>query len=288
VIERARKDGCEHDPRNPRLHLVNGPHAGMPEPIVEACARARDFFRRPSLLPSLNKRLKKKPRERRSERKEAHALIIQELLIHTDMKTWRIGNYGGDRNSGRPVLSYVRNARLNLRRGQRALEELTTNAGYLCHSFDSKGRAVAVVTDYAGRRYLGQKRIEKGDKDYEGLPAEREWTAKGLDELGVLAVFKAARAATRKAARDAAEAAAKLSADAQREQAADQQREYRRRAHIRQAPRPAPLLAEEEVKATHELAREIFEASAAAGAPISISSAIMEARRRRSSTGPPE
>jgi hypothetical protein len=289
---RLRKDGtpyaprrpCAHDPRNPRLDLVHGPHDRMPEPIVDGCERMREFYRKPQLLPSLNKRLKKDGRERRSERRESLALMGQELLMHTDRKTWRIGNYGGEVDGGRAVLSYAQNMQVHLRRAQRAIEHFTA-AGYLAHVFDKKGRAVASITDYAGRRYLGQKRIEKGD-DYEGLPAEREWTAKGLDELGILGVLKPERDAHRRAARAAAEEAAALSAAAQRQRADDQQREYRRRAHIRQAPK-APALPEEDVKGELELTRAIYEAARAAGQPIGLAEARTEARRRRG-TGPPE
>ena len=283
-MSRERMDGCDHDPRNPRLHLVNGPHGGMPAPLVEACARARDFYARPALLPTLNRHLKKAKRERRSERREALALMIQELLMHTDRKTWRIGNYGAKVTAGRAVRSYARNMAVNLRRAERTIEELTAQ-GFLCHSFDKKGRAVAAVTDYAGRKYLGQKRIQKDD-EYEALAAEREWTAKGLDELGILAELKAERDGHRKAARAAAEQRKALSDRAQRQHGADQQREYRRRAHIRQAPQPAAL-PEAEVKAVHELAGSIFAEASAAGQPITLAQAFEEARRRRG-TGPPE
>jgi hypothetical protein len=256
----------------------------MPAPIVDACARARDFYRRPSLLPSLNKGLKKAPRERRSERREAYVLGLQELLMHTDVKTWRIGNYGGQAYAGRAVKTYARNMAVSPRRAERMLEDLTKR-GYLRHTFDKKGRAVACVTDYAGRRYLGQKRIES-DGNYEALAAEREWTAKGLEELAILAELKAARDATRKAARLAAEEKASLAASAARQRADDQQREFRRRARIRGAPKPAPL-PEVDVKATHQLAYDIFTAAKETATPLTLAEAYTEARRRRG-TGPPE
>jgi hypothetical protein len=291
-----RRDGtryenkCSHDPKRPKLVLVNGPHAGMPNTIRELCAIGRDYFDKPHTFPALKNRLKKVGRLRRSERREAICLMLQELGMHTDLQSWQIGTVDGSGHvtSGRAIAQYMKNTGLKRRRVTRAIKDLV-EAGYLLFDLDKKGKkAIAAVTDWKGRTYWGQQRIKKLNEageviGYEALPARREWTAKFFDEAGLLKAFTTPRDEARAARRAAAKEHEELTARHRREAGSRQKSAFRRQAHIASAPKQPPLVEADDAKATLQLAQAILSDNPELGLR-----GAMDAARARRGTGPPE
>ena len=90
---------CGHRPQSPAWHLFNEPETRRPLPhfIQDLLDKVRDYYTKPSLLPTLANlsgkinKLSGKPRQNRSEAREAESLVMQAILSRTDFASLRVG-----------------------------------------------------------------------------------------------------------------------------------------------------------------------------------------------------
>jgi hypothetical protein len=90
---------CGHRPASPAWHQFNEPETRKPLPhfIQTLIDKVRDYYAKPSLLPTLANlsgkinKLSGKPRQNRSEAREAESLVMQAILSRTDFASLRVG-----------------------------------------------------------------------------------------------------------------------------------------------------------------------------------------------------
>ncbi len=90
---------CGHRPAAPAWHQFNEPETRKPLPhfIQTLIDKVRDYYAKPSLLPTLANlsgkinKLSGKPRQNRSEAREAESLVMQAILSRTDFASLRVG-----------------------------------------------------------------------------------------------------------------------------------------------------------------------------------------------------
>ncbi|EOG6961124.1 hypothetical protein ACLH4C_004487, partial [Aeromonas salmonicida] len=90
---------CGHKPSSPAWHLFKAPETKKPLPyfIQELIERVRHYYAQPTLLPTLANlsgkvnKLSGKPRQNRSEAREAECLVLEALLSRTDFASLRVG-----------------------------------------------------------------------------------------------------------------------------------------------------------------------------------------------------
>ncbi|MEJ6105786.1 plasmid replication protein repA, partial [Aeromonas salmonicida] len=90
---------CGHRPDAPAWHHFNEPETRKPLPhfIQTLIDKVRDYYAKPSLLPTLANlsgkinKLSGKPRQNRSEAREAESLVMQAILSRTDFASLRVG-----------------------------------------------------------------------------------------------------------------------------------------------------------------------------------------------------
>ena len=90
---------CGHRPDAPAWHQFNEPETRKPLPyfIQTLIDKVCDYYAKPSLLPTLANlsgklnKLSGKPRQNRSEAREAESLVMQAILSRTDFASLRVG-----------------------------------------------------------------------------------------------------------------------------------------------------------------------------------------------------
>ncbi|MEJ6116310.1 hypothetical protein, partial [Aeromonas salmonicida] len=90
---------CGHKPSSPAWHLFKAPETKKPLPyfIQELIERVRHYYAQPTLLPTLANlsgkvnKLSGKPRQNRSEAREAECLVLEAILSRTDFASLRVG-----------------------------------------------------------------------------------------------------------------------------------------------------------------------------------------------------
>lgn len=90
---------CGHRPDSPAWHRFNEPETRKPLPyfIQTLLDKVRDYYATPSRLPTLAhlsgklNKLTGKPRQNRSEAREAESLVMQAILSRTDFASLRVG-----------------------------------------------------------------------------------------------------------------------------------------------------------------------------------------------------
>lgn len=90
---------CGHRPASPAWHQLAAPETRKPLPhfIQTLIDKVRDYYAKPSLLPTLANlsgkinKLSGKPRQNRSEAREAESLVMQAILSRTDFASLRVG-----------------------------------------------------------------------------------------------------------------------------------------------------------------------------------------------------
>ena len=90
---------CGHKPSSPAWHLFKAPETKKPLPyfIQELIERVRHYYAQPTLLPTLANlsgkvnKLSGKPRQNRSEAREAECLVLEAILSRTDFASLRAG-----------------------------------------------------------------------------------------------------------------------------------------------------------------------------------------------------
>lgn len=90
---------CGHRPASPAWHQFSEPETRKPLPhfIQTLIDKVRDYYAKPSLLPTLANlsgkvnKLSGKPRQNRSEAREAESLVMQAILSRTDFASLRVG-----------------------------------------------------------------------------------------------------------------------------------------------------------------------------------------------------
>ncbi len=90
---------CGHKPTSPAWHLFQAPETKKPLPyfIQDLIERVRHYYAQPTLLPTLanlSGKLNKhsgKPRQNRSEAREAECLVLEAILSRTDFASLRVG-----------------------------------------------------------------------------------------------------------------------------------------------------------------------------------------------------
>lgn len=90
---------CGHRPASPAWHQFNEPETRKPLPhfIQTLIDKVRDYYAKPSLLPTLANlsgkinKLSGKPRQNRSEAREAESLVMQAIISRTDFASLRVG-----------------------------------------------------------------------------------------------------------------------------------------------------------------------------------------------------
>lgn len=90
---------CGHRPDAPAWHQFNEPETRKPLPhfIQTLIDKVRNYYAKPSLLPTLANlsgklnKLSGKPRQNRSEAREAESLVMQAILSRTDFASLRVG-----------------------------------------------------------------------------------------------------------------------------------------------------------------------------------------------------
>lgn len=81
---------CGHDPKVPRLDLIESTNKNRPKILQKLQERTRTYFSNPQYLPSLNA-ANKSSRQQRSERREACLLALSAILEFTDLTSLRCG-----------------------------------------------------------------------------------------------------------------------------------------------------------------------------------------------------
>ena len=90
---------CGHRPAAPAWHQFNEPDTRRPLPhfIQSLLEKVRDYYAKPSLLPTLANlsgkinKLSGQPRQNRSEAREAESLVMQAIFSRTDFASLRVG-----------------------------------------------------------------------------------------------------------------------------------------------------------------------------------------------------
>jgi len=90
---------CGHRPGSPAWHQFNEPETRKPLPhfIQTLIDKVRDYYAKPALLPTLANlsgkinKLSGKPRQNRSEAREAESLVMKAILSRTDFASLRVG-----------------------------------------------------------------------------------------------------------------------------------------------------------------------------------------------------
>lgn len=90
---------CGHQPCSPAWHLLQAPETKKPLPyfIQDLLERVRHYYAQPTLLPTLANlsgkinKLSGKPRQNRSEAREAECLVLEAILSRTDFASLRVG-----------------------------------------------------------------------------------------------------------------------------------------------------------------------------------------------------
>jgi hypothetical protein len=200
-------NGCGHTVDEPRPY-VEPPHLSdrpFPAIIGKIMDRIREYYDKPSILPTLNA-ANGSDRQQRSERREACVSLFCAMVQYLDLITLRCGRpteAAGDAFSGITLPKLARLAGLTQRRAERACRDLV-RAGLV------KVHRIAHAA---------------GDAEWVGLAAIRSIPAKVFDALGIgLAVKREREKASKRrrerkpAEHDPAKARASLAIDVAREQ----------------------------------------------------------------------
>ena len=119
---------CGHTPDSPRLELVKpvtGAGKKLPGILTVLQERIRRYYSAPNVLPSLrNANRSRKGRQQRSERREACLVLLNAIVVHTDLVSLRCGIPTSAGFLSLTLDYLVEFTGLNYRRAERAMADL--------------------------------------------------------------------------------------------------------------------------------------------------------------------
>lgn len=153
---------CQHDPRNPRTRLRCAIPANLPALLLSAIERCDRVVLRRGEFPELGSGRGQKRfaftsggRERRSQRLEAISLVLQSVLLHTDLVTLRSGRRRRDNSCAAVTEDQIaRETGLHLARVRRARRDLV-DAGYLTKAQQPRRSYIDAAGAMAWKAYAG-------------------------------------------------------------------------------------------------------------------------------------